>query len=109
MASDTAAQSPGRSAFADSTEAWAAVPAALDLPRRAEQPGASRTALAPFLALEALGGTSFRWAFVGTPDAHTAFFPDAAAHVTRGLDADVPYFLTGGPACHIAQTHCHAL
>ena len=94
VASDAPAPPRGRSAFADGAEDWAAVDAALDQPPRAHQHGASRTALAPFLAFQALGDT-FRWAFVGTPDAETAFFPHAAAHITRGLDADVPYFLTG--------------
>ena len=94
VASDAAAPPRGRSAFADSAEGWAAVDAALDQPRRAHQLGASRTALAPFLALKVLGET-FRWAFVGTPDAQTAFFPAAAVHITAGLDANVPYFLTG--------------
>ena len=78
-------------------EAWGVYPD--DVPRRAGAAGASRTALAPFLALRDLGPTSFKWAFVGTRNADTAFFADAAARAVEGLDPDVPSLLTGETPC----------
>ena len=79
-------------------EAWGVYPD--DVPRRAGTAGASRTALAPFLALRDLG-ISFKWAFVGTCNADTAFFADAAARVVEGLDPNVPFLLTGKRLLHI--------
>ena len=84
-------QPPGPGAFA--AEGWAVVEDDEPL-RAAGQPDASRAALAPFLALRELG-PSFKWAFAGTRNADTLFFPRAAAALVKGLDPDVPYLLTG--------------
>ena len=40
-------------------------------------------------------GETFKWAFVGTSNADTAFFADAAHNTVKDLDADMPFFLTG--------------
>ena len=40
-------------------------------------------------------GETFKWAFLGTSNTDTAIFVDAAHSVLKGLDADMPYFLTG--------------
>ena len=37
----------------------------------------------------------FKWAFIGTSNADTAFFADAAHDIVKDLDPDMPYFLTG--------------
>ena len=42
-------------------------------------------------------GDTFKWAFLGTSNTDTAIFVDAAHNVVKGLDADMPYFLTGKP------------
>lgn len=65
-----------------------------DNPVRSYSDTASQNALGPFLAYSSLG-PSFKWAFFGTLNTHTAFFPEAAAEAVRGLDPELPYFLTG--------------
>jgi hypothetical protein len=82
---------PGQ-ALPPAVQAWDAYPD--DSPKRTGTAGASRAALAPFLALRQLGPT-FKWAFVATSDADTAFFARAAARMVQGLDPEVPYLLTG--------------
>ena len=96
VASNASGPSDAAGSFAAAAEGWAVVDD--DDPQRVEgDPGASRLALAPFLALQHVGPT-FKWAFVGTPDAETAFFPAAAAHLVGGLDHNMPYLLTGRPS-----------
>ena len=93
VASNASRPASAAGSFAAAAEGWAVV--GNDVPQRVDgDPGASRLALAPFLALQQLGPT-FKWAFVGTPDAQSAFSPAAAAHLVEGLDYSVPYLLTG--------------
>ncbi len=40
-------------------------------------------------------GDTFKWAFFGTTNTYTAIFSDAASNIVKGLDHDMPYFLTG--------------
>lgn len=40
-------------------------------------------------------GDMFKWAFFGTTNTDTAVFLDAASNIVKGLDHDMPYFLTG--------------
>ena len=75
-----------------SIEHWAVYDA--DKPTRSYSETATQNALGPFLAHSSLGST-FKWAFFGTLNAHTAFFPEAAARAVQGLDPETPYFLTG--------------
>lgn len=74
-----------------------------DVPVRSYSDSASRNALGPFLAYGSLGDT-FKWAYFGTLNTHTAFFPEAAARSVRGLDPDMPYFLTGTPLHHTSTS-----
>jgi hypothetical protein len=70
-----------------------------DLPVRSYSPTATLTALGPFLAYRNVKDT-FKWVFIGSSDADTAFFPRAAANVVRNLNPDMPYFLTGNVQKH---------
>ena len=56
--------------------------------------GDTRAALVPFLAYRDLGDT-FKWAYFGPSNTDTAVFLDAAENMVKGLDADMPYFLSG--------------
>ena len=50
-------------------------------------------------------GDTFKWLFYSDDD--TVFFLDAAKNVVKGLDPDMPYFLTGQrllPLCLTRQT-----
>ncbi len=78
-------------------EHWAVYDA--DAPVRSYSDTATRNALGPFLAYSSLGD-SFKWAYFGTLNTDTAFFPEAAARAVAGLDPDEPYFLTGD-ACSL--------
>ena len=58
--------------------------------------GDTRWAMAPFLAfktMQARNLANVRWLFLGDDD--TLFMVDAAREVTRGLDHNMPIFLTG--------------
>ncbi|BDA47330.1 hypothetical protein COCOBI_10-1760 [Coccomyxa sp. Obi] len=72
-------------------EHWAVYDA--DAPVRSYSDTATRNALGPFLAYSTLGD-SFKWAYFGTLNTDTAFFPEAAARAVAGLDPDEPHFLT---------------
>jgi len=40
-------------------------------------------------------GDTFKWAYFGPSNTDTAVFLDAAENMVKGLDADMPYFLSG--------------
>lgn len=80
-----------------------------DKPVRSYTEFATLNALGPFLAYHDLGDT-FKWAFVGTMNADTAFFPRAAANAIKDLDPNMPYFLTGvaivASQCLLTSSEC---
>ena len=48
-------------------------------------------------------GDSFKWLFYGDDD--TLFLLEGAMRITRHLDPDMPYFLTGGPILAVFLHH----
>ncbi len=83
-------------------EGWAVY--AHDDPVRSYTPLATLSALGPFLAYRDLGDT-FKWAYFGTSNADTAFFPRGAANAVKGLDPDMPIILSGRPLVRMPQNH----
>ncbi|CAK0783338.1 hypothetical protein CVIRNUC_006537 [Coccomyxa viridis] len=74
---------------APNKESWGFYPDAK--PIRSFYSGDPRAAIAPFQAYKHLGD-NFKWLFYSDDD--TVFFLDNAMNVVKGLDPDMPYFLT---------------
>ncbi|KAK9917000.1 hypothetical protein WJX75_009748 [Coccomyxa subellipsoidea] len=90
VALDAQPSAEQQSEAAAAGETWVFYPN--DLPKRSAYSGDTRWALTPFLAHQALNGSSYKWLLFGGAD--TVFFPEAVLQMLEDFDPQVPYIIT---------------